>query len=262
VAFPTAAVERLVRVRAGDVRRVDGRDVLPDPAGPVPLVPLSRLLGVASAVPGEAPEAHPVVRLAAGGRRVAVVVDAWLHEEEVLVRPLRGVREPPPFAAGASILATGEVALVLNAAALVDAGLAGEHGAPAVAPSAASGARAPRLLVVDDSITTRALEQSILEAAGYAVATAADGAEAWRLLQEGECDLVVSDVEMPRMDGFALCRAIRASHRLRRLPVVLVTALETAEHRAEGLEAGADAYLPKSSFDQEGLLAVIRRLVG
>ena len=119
-----------------------------------------------------------------------------------------------------------------------------------------------RVLVVDDSITTRALEQSILEAAGYEVLTAVDGAEAWKTLQEHGCDAVVADIEMPRMDGFALCEAIRASKRFKELPVVLVTALETPEHRARGLEVGADAYLGKSSFDQQSLLDTIRQLVG
>jgi two-component system chemotaxis sensor kinase CheA len=116
--------------------------------------------------------------------------------------------------------------------------------------------------VVDDSITTRTLERSILEAAGYEVLTAADGAEGWRVLQERGCDLVVADVEMPGMDGFALCEAIRGSRLHATLPVVLVTAMESDQHRARGLEAGADAYIGKSSFDQEALLDTIRQLLG
>ena len=119
-----------------------------------------------------------------------------------------------------------------------------------------------RILVVDDSITTRTLEQSILEAAGYDVLATVDGADGWRVLQEKGCDLVVADIEMPRMDGFALCEAIRSSSRFKRLPVVLVTALETAEHRTRGLEVGADAYIGKSSFDQQNLLDTIRQLLG
>jgi two-component system chemotaxis sensor kinase CheA len=115
--------------------------------------------------------------------------------------------------------------------------------------------------VVDDSITTRTLESSVLEAAGYDVMTAVDGADGWRLLQERGADLVVSDVEMPRMDGLQLCETIRASSRFRALPVILVTALETPEHRARGLEIGADAYLGKSSFEQDALLTTVRDLL-
>ena len=92
--------------------------------------------------------------------------------------------------------------------------------------------------------------------------TAVDGADGGRLLQERGADLVVADIEMPRMDGFELCEAIRASKRLKQLPVVLVTALETPEHRARGLQAGADAYIGKSSFDQQNLLDTIRQLLG
>jgi len=115
--------------------------------------------------------------------------------------------------------------------------------------------------VVEDSVTTRSLEKSILEGAGYEVAAAADGGEAWRLLQGAEFDLVVSDIEMPRMDGFALVEAVRGAKRLRDLPVVLVTALEKDEEKARGLAAGADAYLLKSAFDQSLLLETIRRLL-
>jgi two-component system chemotaxis sensor kinase CheA len=140
---------------------------------------------------------------------------------------------------------------------LPDASAIGAPAGPAVLEK-----RKWRILVVEDSITTRTLEQSILEAAGYEVATAVDGAEGLRWLQEHPCDLIVADVEMPRMDGLALCRAVRASARLKQLPVVLVTARESAEDRSHGLEAGADAYLGKSSFDQQGLLETVRQLIG
>ena len=121
--------------------------------------------------------------------------------------------------------------------------------------------RRRRLLVVEDSLTTRTLERSILEAAGYEVMVAADGAEGWRLLQESPPDLVVADVEMPRLDGFGLTEAIRGSKRFHDLPVVLVTALASERDQARGLEAGASAYLVKSAFDQRNLLETIAQLL-
>jgi two-component system chemotaxis sensor kinase CheA len=139
--------------------------------------------------------------------------------------------------------------------------MAGSREVTAPAAATRAGTVTHRILVVDDSMTTRVLEQGILEAAGYEVRTAVDGADGWRLLLEHGTDLVVSDVEMPRMDGFALCEAIRASKRFRDLPVILVTALETPEHRARGLEAGADAYIGKSSFDQRGLVKAVQELL-
>ena len=117
------------------------------------------------------------------------------------------------------------------------------------------------ILVVDDSITTRTMEKNLLEAAGYRVRVAADGLEGWTALKEEDFDLVVSDVDMPRMDGFELTARIRADRKLADLPVVLVTALESREDKERGIEVGANAYVIKSSFDQSNLLEIIRRLI-
>jgi two-component system chemotaxis sensor kinase CheA len=132
---------------------------------------------------------------------------------------------------------------------------------PSTAAPANGTAVRKRILIADDSLTTRTLEKSILEFAGYEVVTAADGEEAWRLLQERSADLVVSDVEMPHLDGFGLTRTIRGSARFRNLPVVLVSRRESDEDKARGLEAGADAYLEKSTFDQQTLLDTLARLL-
>ncbi len=116
------------------------------------------------------------------------------------------------------------------------------------------------MLIVEDSITSRMLLKGIIEAAGYQVQTAVDGVDAFTALREEEFDLVVSDVEMPRMNGFDLTARIRSDKRLSELPVVLITALESREQRERGIDAGANAYVVKSSFDQQNLLEVVRRL--
>ncbi|MEA3246792.1 MAG: response regulator [Gemmatimonadota bacterium] len=162
---------------------------------------------------------------------------------------------------GATILGTGAAALVLDVPTVVATGIGAASRAGVAAAIPASHERRRTVLVVDDSITTRTLEQTVLEAAGYDVLTAADGADAWRVLQERGADLVVADVEMPRMDGVDLTAAIRASKRFREVPVILVSALESDAHRRRGLEAGADAYLGKSGFDQQRLLDAIRQLL-
>ena len=118
-----------------------------------------------------------------------------------------------------------------------------------------------RLLLADDSLTTRALERSILEAAGYDVIVAVDGQSAWQLLQERGADLLLSDVEMPKMDGLSLTQTVRTSTRFRDLPVILLTSRDSQEDRARGLEAGANAYLVKSAFDQTKLLQAIEQLL-
>jgi two-component system chemotaxis sensor kinase CheA len=206
---------------------------------------------------------QPIVLLAAGGRRLALAVDELGSDMELVVRPINWRGTPPlPHVAGAALLGDGRVALVLDPPVLVALGLRAGAGAWTPAPAPAAPAARPTVLVVDDSITTRTLEQSVLEAAGYDVVTAVDGEDGWRLLQERGADLVLSDVEMPRMDGFALCESIRGSRRFAQLPVVLVTSLESPEHQARGRAAGADAYVVKSSFDQEALLATVRDLLG
>ncbi len=261
LAFPTASVERLVRVRRQEVRQAGGRDGLSTSDGPVPLVALARLLPPLVARPPA--ETLSVVLLRAGDRRVGVIVDELLAEQTVVLQPVARTRRSLPLVSGAALHGVGHVVLVLNPAAIVTASLdlGPDRDATVATAGATRGAR-QRILVVDDSITTRTLEQSILESAGYDVITAVDGADAWKTVQERGCDLLLSDIEMPRMDGFALCEAVRGSTRFKALPVVLVTALETSDDRARGLRVGADAYIGKSAFDQQQLLDTIRQLVG
>jgi two-component system chemotaxis sensor kinase CheA len=132
-------------------------------------------------------------------------------------------------------------------------------GAPAI--TAKAEAQTGRILVADDSITARTLLKNILETSGHQVTTAVDGAEAFNLLRSGEYDLVVSDVDMPRLSGFELVTKIRADKKLSEIPVVLVTALEARQDRERGIQVGANAYIIKSSFDQGNLLEVIHRLL-
>lgn len=264
VALPTTHVERVRRISPGDLRRAEGKDVLAAGNGaatpPVRVVSLARLLGPPlSARPLDRNSSGVV--LEAQGRRLAVIVDELVAEQLVIVRKLDGACASLPHLSGVAILTGGRIALVANVAALLAKGLDTSSGVTTAAASESAEARKRlRILVVDDSITTRMLEQSVLEAAGYEVRTAVDGVNAWEMLSENEWDLVVSDVDMPRMDGFSLCAAIRGSPRLARTRVVLVTALEKQEHRAKGLEVGADAYIGKSSFDQRALLDTIQQL--
>jgi two-component system chemotaxis sensor kinase CheA len=200
-----------------------------------------------------------LVVLASGDRRVAFAVDEVLGDEEVLVKPLASPLRRVRHVAGATVLGAGQVVPVLNVADLMKSAQLmplRQAGSPDDASEPAAS-----LLVAEDSITSRLLLKGLLEAAGFRVATAADGVEAFEQLQEHDFDLLVSDVEMPRLDGLALTARVRGDKRLARLPVVLVTALESNEDRARGVEAGADAYIVKRGFDQRSLLDAIRRLL-
>ena len=160
---------------------------------------------------------------------------------------------------GVTRLGGGQTVLVLNAPELLQSAL---RDTTAAAPTATPAVASPkRLLVVDDSVTTRTLVKTILEAAGYEVTAAADGAQAWQLLQTITVDAVISDVEMPRMDGIGLTETIRRSASHRELPVVLVTSLGSDRDRARGVQAGANAYLTKSGFDQQTLLDTVATLL-
>jgi len=184
-------------------------------------------------------------------------VDEVLGDREVTVKQL----EPPLLhvrhVAAAGLLGSGDVALILRPADLVRSV---RDGLVAQPPPEAPPTGPPLVLVVDDAITTRAMERSLLEAAGYRVLVAADGVDAWTALQEHPVDLVVSDIDMPRMDGFDLTSRIRADPALAGLPVVLVTALESREDKERGIRLGANAYVVKSSFEESNLLEIIRRL--
>jgi two-component system chemotaxis sensor kinase CheA len=254
-------VQKMVRVGPDDLASVAGREVLRLGDAPLPVAGLAEALGLAPRAAANGMR-RPVVIVAAGEKRMAFVVDELIAEQEVVVKSLGSRLRRVPLVSGATILASGEIALVLNAASLIRAALARGSTGAVTAPTTSPPAPAKRrILVADDSVTTRTLEKSILEAAGYEVLAAADGAAAWRLLQERGADLLVSDVEMPRMDGLALAEAVRASPRFRDLPIVLVTARASEEDKARGARAGADAYLVKSAFDQKNLLETIAQLL-
>jgi two-component system chemotaxis sensor kinase CheA len=260
-AVPISNVVRIVRVAPDDIHSVEGRTAISLAGEPVPLGDLAALLGLEE-MRREGPRPALVVRSAE--RTSALLIDEIVGTEEVVIktlpRPLLRVRN----AAGATVRGTGEVVVVLNVADIVRSTLRVAEGALAgreMRGETADRDRSAVIMLADDSITTRTLEKNILQSAGYEVRVAADGEDAWTALQDGDSDLIVSDVQMPRMNGFELTAKIRSDERFKHLPVVLVTSLESSTDRERGIEVGADAYIGKSSFDQEQLLDVIRRLI-
>lgn len=272
-ALPGAAVEHLLRLDRADLPQAMGRPVLryPNASGgedTVPVVALSEILGG----PAASGPYLTAILVRAGGRRFALAVDALHDVRTLLVLPAPPVGAESGLVAGTVILPGDVPALVLDPDGLAArAGAAGGSAMPvdAVADARGTLAEAPRskhratILVVDDSITTRTLEKGILESAGYRVVVCVDGQDALdRLHADIEVfDLVLADVEMPRLDGFGLLTAIRAETRFARLPVVLMTSRGDAADVARGLDLGADAYLTKQKFDQRQLLDTIGQLL-
>lgn len=255
--FPTMGLERVMRLPRAAVRSVENRETVPIDGRPVALVRLAEVLELAAAVPAETATLALAVA-GSGERRVAFAVDAVLGELEVLAKGLGRQLTRVRNIAGATVLGNGKVVPILY---IPDLLKSAARPGPAVRSPPAAPARRRTVLVAEDSITSRILLQGILEAAGYQVATAVDGLDAYTRLCTEPFDLLVSDVDMPRLNGFDLTARIRADRRFAELPVVLVTALESREHRERGAEVGANAYIVKSSFDQENLLAAVGRLL-
>ncbi|QIB34541.1 hybrid sensor histidine kinase/response regulator [Ancylobacter pratisalsi] len=203
-------------------------------------------------------ERSSAVILQAGEQRGALLVDALGDEQSLLLQPLPSPLVRVPHVLAVAVTAHGDLLPVLRVADLLRALAL----APTRRPerSLAKRREARKLLVVDDSITTRMMEQSLFEAAGYEVYLAADGIEALAMLRQMEIDIIISDVDMPNLNGFELTRQIRQEAPLAQKPVILVTALESREDKEEGLRAGANAYVAKSAFDQTHLLEIVQRL--
>ena len=257
-AIATTNIRRLLEIDADRIQSVEGRQMIQLEKTLLPILALSSLLGVSTASPPPGAKLRVVV-VAAGAAQMALVVDELISEQELVVKKL-GVRvKRMNNLAGGAILPTGKVALILNAAALMRHRGEVRH-KPTRTDHPSTQGRA-RLLLVDDSVTVRTQQKAMLESAGYEVFAAVNGAEGWQLLQERGADLVVSDVEMPRMDGFMLTAMIRAAPRFAKIPIILVTGLETEQAKARGLEVGANAYLLKSGYDQTNLLETIAHLL-
>jgi two-component system, chemotaxis family, sensor kinase CheA len=249
--IPSTLALKTGRVKNTDLRELAGCLVLPMDGEPVRWVPLKTLLG--KGVPAAPHSGHcPYFLIQQEGKRIAVAVDDLEEESEVLLKGLGFPLSELPGVLGAAVRPDGSVQIVLD---LVDMPVKSAAGVVAHAPQVRP---ASRILVADDSPVTRTILRNVLTAAGYVIRTATDGVNALERLRVEPVDLVISDVEMPRMDGFELTRQIKSKHRL---PVILVTAMEKEEHRRKGLEAGADAYLVKSTFQGEGLLEIVKQFV-
>jgi two-component system chemotaxis sensor kinase CheA len=190
----------------------------------------------------------------------AFQVEKVIQKRDVVVRGLTGRLRDLKAVSGASIEPNGSILLVLDVSNLHERSTTVFETSSTVVDRPAD--QALSVMVVDDALMVRELQRSILERGGYNVRTASDGAEALAMLAEQPADLVVTDLEMPNMDGFVLTSSIRAHPRLANIPVLIVTSRTSAEDHQRGLDAGADGYIVKTSFDEAGLLSAVSRLLG
>ena len=261
LAVPASSVERIHLVPVERVGSVEGKSVIEVGGRAVPLVSLAKVLEISSEDAAPAKDKIIAVAMGLAERCAAFAVDGLRGTQEVVVKSLGGQLRKVRNVEGAAVLGSGEVIVVLNVADLLASAQGGASVSTTVAARDEKKA-APLILVVDDSITTRTLEKNILETAGYRVQVASDGEEAWALVQRQGFDIMVSDVDMPRLDGCGLTARMKGDERLRDIPVVLVTSLDSEEDKLRGLQSGADAYITKGEFDQGHLLSTIERLIG
>lgn len=258
---PTVHVEQVVRIKAEDVRTVENRETVIFNGRILSFVRLADVLELSRTENDRDTGTFiTAMILSAAGKQLAFGVDEIINEEEVLLKPLGRQLPRVRNIDGAAVLGSGRVVVVLNVADLIQSAIMAPS-RPAQVQSPASAGEKISILVAEDSITSRMLLKNILESAGYRVKTVTDGLEALTELKQSRYDLLVSDVDMPRMNGFVLTAAIRAEKKLAELPVVLVTALQSREDRERGIDAGANAYIVKSSFDQSNLLEVIKKFI-
>jgi two-component system, chemotaxis family, sensor kinase CheA len=262
-AFPMHAVAAVVAPEPRE-RWASGRLIMMADGRPVPVTRLASALGLGEDGPSQ--PRGPTVLLAGHTDRYGFRVDEVLGQRQVVVKGLSPVLPRLPAVVGASVEPDGPILLMLEAGAVIDRALGGGQALAAAQATAAPVARvadgAARVLVVDDAMIVREVERSILEQAGYEVVTASDGVEALAALAEQHLDLVVTDIDMPRMDGLRLTAEVRGMPRLAHLPVILLSARTDEESRRRGLEAGADAYVVKTGFDREALLRIVQKALG
>ncbi len=263
-AFPLSRINRTVLLSVKELKNVENRQYFEMEGQNVGLVSSRAALGLAGATSTIAQHINIVV-VNDRNHLYGVEVDKLVGETDLVVRPLDSRLGKVPGVSAASLTEEGDPILILDVEDLVqsvDKLLAGGELMRTSYTEAETADTRRRVLVVDDSITVRETERQLLENAGYSVEVAVDGAAGWNAVRLGDYDLVVSDVDMPRMNGYEFVTKIRQDPRLERLPVIIVSYKDREEDRLKGMEAGADYYLTKSSFQDESFIRAVEDLIG
>ncbi|MDN7427649.1 hybrid sensor histidine kinase/response regulator [Burkholderia sp. AU45388] len=263
-AFPLAHVRRTLELSHDDIDVLEGQPHFPFDGRRAGLVAAHQLLDAGE--PDVARASTAVVVVGAEPELYGVAVDRFLGERMLVVQPLDSRLHKIQNIAAGALLENGDPVLIVDVEDLirsVDKLVRGGQLARVTRdPQLALADRRRRVLVVDDSLTVRELERKLLEKRGYDVTVAVDGMEGWNAVRSDAFDLVVTDVDMPRMDGIELVTLIKSDPMLKRVPVMIVSYKDRDEDRRRGLDAGADYYLAKSSFHDEALLDAVHDLIG
>lgn len=257
--LPTHYVKRVVRIKANDIRKAENSDTVVLGEQTFSFVHLANLLDLKKTENSYEPEELYVLIVKAADHTIAFGADSIHNEQEILVKGLGKQPIHVRNIMAATVSETGYVIPILNPVDLIKSAIKGNTASawkPKKPPSAKK-----TILIVEDSITTRLMLKNILESVGYDVTAAVDGWEAFEILQSHIFDLMVADIEMPRMNGFELTAKVRAMPNMKELPIIICTALGSKEDRKRGIELGANAYLDKSSFNKQTFLGIVKNLI-
>jgi two-component system sensor histidine kinase and response regulator WspE len=262
-AFPLARVDRVLKLPKTEIQSLEGRQHFTLGEQQIGLVAASQVLELESPPSGEDVS---IIVLGDKTARYGVVVDRFLGEQELVVRPLDARLGKVQNVSAAALMPDGSPLLIIDVDDLIrniENIVSGQRLTQIGRNGGGEVKRArKRVLVVDDSLTVRELERKLLDSRGYAVDVAVDGMDGWNAVRTGHYDLVVTDVDMPRLDGIELVTLIRKDRRLKTMPVMIVSYKDRQEDRQRGLEAGADHYLTKGSFDDDTLVTAVADLIG
>ena len=270
-AIPVEFVRTACPVSPDEIFTLEGRNTIIRENCPISVIHLSDLLEISagsvthhtntknSNPKGQSQQIACII-LQSGQEQLGVFVDALVDEQDVVIKPQSQLLKRVRNVSGATILGTGEVCIVLNPQDLIKSVA---RRAVSIVPSTAPQAILNKhtVLLVEDSIATRTQEKRILESAGYEVITAVDGLDGFTKLQSRPFDAIVSDVQMPNLDGLGLAAKVRQYREYNEIPIILVTSLASDEDKRRGAEAGANAYITKGNFNQEVLLETLQRLI-
>lgn len=255
---PTSKIERVLRLNKKEVKTIENKATIQLNGHVIPFVSMSNILEL----PLVDTESENVQTLILGSnKKICFAIDEILHEQEVLVKKFNKHLAKVRNISGATVLGSGKVVPILNISDILKSALKPTATFTKQSLKVETEEVKKSIIVVEDSITSRMLLKNILETAGYIVTTAIDGIDGYTKIKEGTFDAVVSDIDMPRMNGFDLTAKIRSDKIVSEIPVVLVTSLSKREDRERGIDVGANAYIIKSSFDQSNLLEILERLI-
>jgi len=259
-AIPVGYIAETVTSRHGDIIQVVDREAISLKNQMIPIARLDRTLGLEDSGPN-GKERFPVLVIRSDHEHVALIIDAIVDERDILLKPIPPHMGETPCVAGVSVFGDNQISVVLHIPGVVDS-MKNMARLQPVGDKRGDGGKGRAILVVDDSLNTREIEKSIIEAYGYEVDLARDGVEGLSMVRSKPYDMIVTDLDMPRMDGFALVEHLRQEPDFAHIPIVIVTSREKEEDKKRGIEVGADAYILKGGFDQSNLIDTIESLIG